>query len=135
MENGVEFCNTKLHNLLEAKEIQYQLTLPHLNWQNGGLECVYRSFQKKKKERFTHWLSYTFISMVWSPVCATYLLNYTSSIGHKNSIPYNKYHDIKINTINIDHLRVFDYTAYATLPIYNRDCKLIFTAVKCIMAA
>lgn len=131
-DNGGEFANRVLHEFFASRGITHELTVPHSSSQNGGVERAHGVFQTKVR---TLLLGGRVPPYLWSAalLCAAYLHNHSPIVGKGGKIPYLFWNDKPKETFNIGHLRTFGCAAYITMPIPNRDGKLLPTSLKGVM--
>ncbi|GBP85186.1 Retrovirus-related Pol polyprotein from transposon TNT 1-94 [Eumeta japonica] len=115
-DNGKEFCNKELYNVLAASGIKHQTSTPYTLEQNGLAERMNRTLVERAKcMLFEAKLQKSF----WAEAVATaaYVINRSPSRVLAEVTPYEKWTGKKLN---ISYLKIFGSKAMVHVPKQNR---------------
>lgn len=111
-DNGKEYKNTSFLNFCKSKGIQMHSTNPYNPEQNGTAERLNRMLLEKARAMI---LESKLSKETWGEavLCATYLLNRSSTVALRNVTPAKMYFGTKPN---LKYLKVFGSLAYSLIP-------------------
>lgn len=111
-DNGGEYCNDAMKNLLEARGIKLETTASYTPQQNARAERDNRTIVESAR---TMLIRAKIPDYLWAEAVATavYTLNMTPTSRNPNTTPYEAWLGKKPN---LKHLRVFGSAAYRHIP-------------------
>lgn len=111
-DNGTEFINKRIKDLLAKNGIQIEYISPYTPEQNGLIERDNRTVQESAR---TMLIASGLHKSLWPEAVRTaaYLLNRSSSSTCTNSTPYEKWFDVKPS---LGHVKIFGTECFVQIP-------------------
>lgn len=111
-DNGTEFINERIENLMKKEGIQMERITPYTPEQNGFIERDNRTIQESAR---TMLIASGLPKLLWSEAVRTavYLLNRTSNSNCIGSTPFEKMFGTKPN---LSHIKIFGTECFLQIP-------------------
>ena len=118
-DNGGEFDNAEVRDLLQRKGVTQRLTAPYTPQQNGGSERENRTIVEMARTFMHSNPEVQFPQAIWAELvtAAVYILNRTGKSSEGKISPYELWFGKKPR---ISHLRIIASTCYFHIPVQKR---------------
>ena len=126
-DNGTEFVNHAMHDILAAQGIVFHLSCPYTSQQNSKAERVLRTLNNSVRTLLLH---ASMPPKYWAEAlaAATYLLNRRPSSSIRNEVPYTRLYK---SPPSYEHLRIFGCLCYPNLQATSPH-KLALRSTACV---